>query len=304
MPQGKEERTLCRGAGSYGAGPQLSHSCSPPQALTPPLWHHAHAFAVSRARKAVAALHAWRRVLTHDLPPRTCADHARDTLASHGWQTTPLKCAALLDRSAHDPGRRSRNPLALHGRLLNVAPCGSPPMSPRHPNQTVPQLATHAAPAAHGMHAALRGSPPAQRTYGSNARMRPSLLRRASAAAGPAVASLASTAEPGPAEPQQAPRGGLRERGGGRRGRLGRQRQLLVILPRQDVVVEEVQVQRRLHQAARPDCAPAGPVSTGTNPWRATWCLMWTLHAALGGTSHFEGCLLNAGTSSKKVTQR
>jgi len=49
--------------------------------------------------------------------------------------------------------------------------------------------------------------------------MRPSLLRRASAAAGPAVASLASTAEPGPAEPQQAPRGGLRERGGGRRGR-------------------------------------------------------------------------------------
>jgi hypothetical protein len=29
MPQGKEERTLCRGAGSYGAGPQLSTAAAP-----------------------------------------------------------------------------------------------------------------------------------------------------------------------------------------------------------------------------------------------------------------------------------
>ena len=49
-------------------------------------------------------------------------------------------------------------------------------------------------------------------------------------------------------------------------GALGGQRQLLVVLPCQDVVVEEVQVQRRLDQAAHPHCArsplraPAGPL--------------------------------------------
>ena len=97
----------------------------------------------------------------------------------------------------------------------------------------------------------------AARVTACAAGLRSSLLGCASAAAGLA------------ARPRRAAAGAARRpvraqaRAARPRGRLGRQRQLLVVLPRQDVVVEEVQVQGCLHQAACPHCALAGLVSAG-----------------------------------------